>query len=882
MNIFQAFQETCRKYPDKVCIKFKKQESYEGLTYTQLYKQVFSIRCQLIRAGIRPGQRVALLLSNGPHWPAAFFAAMSIQAVVVPIDVQLAPEEIHDILVHSASRILLTEDKFGIALGGVLTWDMAVKILFVDREEDFVKDIGQEDMGRLSSFGPHKLAALFYTSGTTKERKAVMLTHHNLLSNVESIDKLAILKEDDIIMSLLPLHHTYPFMITCLVPFVKGLSVCYFQSMVHYELFNAIRENKVSIFVGVPQLFSLIERSVSDRIKKYGFFVKLSTNALVDVCRGLSTLTGRNVCKKVLKGMHAALGEDLRLMTSGGAKLDSEVARNFSRWGFKVIEGYGLTETSPVATFTSLNRTRFTSVGKPVPGVETKIMYPNGEGIGEVAIRGANVMLGYYRALAITRQVIKDGWFFTGDIGFIDKDGLLHLTGRKDELIVLASGKKINPEDIEGHYLKSPYIKEMCVLFEKTAVDAGHLTAVIVPDEDYLKAHKHVNINFKIKWELDAYSQKLPLYQRIKGFVLTSEALPRTRLGKLIRYKAQLRYVAGGIGREEKKVSPQGLSRFEELALGYLSKILKKDVSLDDHLELDLGLDSLGRIELLSALQDLVNVGIDDSLALELFQSRTIRDLITKARQALPDSAFLGFVKTEETVFWPHVLQELPSAENIKKLKLNFSFFERAVTFIEVLFFKLFFRSVFLVSIEGRENIPKDGPFVIAPNHVSFLDAFYVLCALPLGLILRTYFVGFGAIFNHPLIAWGAKFHRLVPIDADLNLGETLKMCSYILREGKVLVYFPEGQRSIDGNLKEFRKGVGILLKETQAKVLPVYISGAYKAWPRTRAFPLPAKITIRIGKCLGTDELKVLPGEDPYVGIANSLKAKVSELVKP
>jgi long-chain acyl-CoA synthetase len=315
------------------------------------------------------------------------------------------------------------------------------------------------------------------------------------------------------------------------------------------------------------------------------------------------------------------------------------------------------------------------------------------------------------------------------------------------------------------------------------------------------------------------------------------------------------------------------------MAVQYLSKILKKDVKIDDHLELDLGLDSLGRIELLSALQDLVTVGIDDSLALELFQARTVRDLVTKAGVSLPEEAFLNFVKRDDTVFWPNVFLESLSTESQRRVKLYFDRFDRMVAILEIILLKLFFRSVFSLRVEGAENIPKDGPVVITPNHVSFLDAFYVLCALPLDLALKTYFVGFGAIFNHPLISWGTRFHRMIPIDADLNLAEALKACSYILKRDKLLVYFPEGQRSIDGGLKEFRKGAGILLKEANAKALPVYISGAYKAWPRTRAFPLPAIITVKIGKAFDTAELKVDGVSDQYVKISDNLKAIVAGL---
>jgi long-chain acyl-CoA synthetase len=885
MNIFQAFRDSCSQHPEKICIKFKKGDAYEGLTYGALYQRVCVLRNVLIKEGVQPGHRVALLLTNSYHWPVAFFAAASVQAVAVPIDTQLPSDEIRAILTHSGAKMLLTEDRFDIALGAVLTWDTAVRILFVDRLESSFGERIKEGHVLLSAYPPSKLAALFYTSGTTQERKAVMLTHGNLLANAASIDKLGIIASDDTIMSLLPLYHTYPFMITCLVPFLKGACVCYAPSMAHQELFNGIRENKVTVFVGVPQLFSLIERSISDRIKKAGFIISWSTERLVDAGAGLSALTGRNISKEILKKVHAVFGGSLRLMTSGGAKLDPETARNFYRWGFRVIEGYGLTETSPVVTFSSPEARRFGSVGRPLPGVEVKIMGPNEEGAGEVAVRGDSVMLGYYRAPHLTAAVLRDGWFLTGDLGSIDKKGFLYLTGRSNELIVLPSGKKVNPEVVEAHYLKSPYLKEVCVLCAPDGPESGSLAAVIVPDEDLLRKHKHLNIHFKIKWELDASSQRLPPYQRIHGFVLTGEAMPRTRLGKLVRYKVEQKYAAGGFHQApsvEKALESEKLSRFEELALNYISKIVKKEVRIDDHLELDLGLDSLGRIELLSALQDLVSVGIDDSLALDLFQSRTVRELITKARQALPEDVFSGSVKRDDTVFWPHVLLEPLSEESRKRLKLRFDGFDTLIAALEVLILKVFYRSVFSLRVEGKENIPKDGPFVIAPNHVSYLDAFYVLCAMPLSVVLRTYFVGFGAIFNHPLVAWAVRFHRLIPIDADLNLAEALKVCVALLRQGKSLVYFPEGQRSADGQLKEFRKGIGILLKETNVKVLPIYIKGAYEAWPRSRAFPLPANITVRIGAPLEPQELTSSAGEDPYLTAAAVLKSKVAALVNP
>lgn len=877
-NIFQVFQESCRIFSSKTCVKFKKEDVYESLTYEDIYRRVCALRQFLLQAGIKPGQRVAILLSNSPYWPVAFFSLMSIQAVAVPLDVQMTAEQLKGILIHSETKMLLTEEKFGISLDEALSQNEKILCQFLDRL-DFGSGAVQQDIHDAhSAFGSHKLAALFYTSGTTQERKAVMLTHSNLLANCESIKRVVITSQKDVIMSLLPLHHAYPFMVSCFWPILVGVSVCYLPSLAYHELFSCIRENKVTIFVGVPQLFSLIAHSINDQIKKFGALARWANNRVMNTCSWFFSVSGVNVSKIVMKKLHAAFGPQLRLLASGGAKLDPRVALDFYRWGFDVIEGYGLTETSPIVSVNYLRSKKFNSVGKSVPGVVAKIVNHDKEGVGEVAIRGANVMLGYYRALNLSRKVLQEGWFLSGDRGCKDRDGYLYLSGRTNELIVLPSGKKINPEEVEAHYSKSSFIKEICVMYDKKE---ERLMAIIVADEERLKSQGHINISFKIKWELDSFSQKLPLFQRVHGFVLVKESLPRTRLGKLIRYKIDKKFANGIFERPQEKLkSARELSEFEHMALGYLSRILKKEVFLEDHLELDLGLDSLGRIELLAALQELVDVGIDDSLAMELFMSRTIEELLTKARQALPDSAFSTLLKREDIVFWPHVLSTPPSQENQQSIKTRFDFFDTFVSFLEIAFIWFYFRVVFSVRVKGKEHVPKEGPFVITPNHVSYLDVFYVLCAMPFSLIQKTYFVGFGEIFKHPLFKWAMRFHRLIPIDTSLNLAETLRVCQHILKKGYILMYFPEGQRSIDGKVKEFRKGIGILAKESKAKILPVYLDGAYKAWPRTRLIPLPTNVTVKVGPLVDTEQFKVSTDADPYVELANHLKKEVEKLV--
>ena len=874
-NLFERFLKTASLFSDRVCFISKKDNQYERRTFGELRAGIFALRRILLEHGLKRGDRAAVLLTNSPAWPASFFAVVSLGAVVVPIDAQLSPEQIKKILIHSRSRLLLTEDKYSVSFSEALQ-DVQVKVLLLDPFD--LGAAGDEGRPADYDFAPDALAALFYTSGTTQEHKAVMLTHANLLANVDSIHPLGLITEHDRLISVLPLFHTYPFMVTCLIPLLEGASVCYAQSLIPHELFSTIRDNQVTVFVGVPQLFGLIERSVSERLNKFGKWTGAGIRASLDLWRRLSQLRGRKMIHPVVRDFHKQLGGKLRGFVSGGAKLDPQTALGLQRLGFMVIEGYGLTETSPIVTFNNDRSEKFGTVGKAIPGVEIKILKPDERGFGEVAVRGKNVMKGYEQAPDLTADVLKDGWFLTGDVGSLDEDGYLRLDGRKNEIIVLPSGKKVNPEEVEAAYLKSPYIKEIAVFFPKTGPEAGHLTAVIVPDEDRLRREKFVDIQFKIRWELDC-STRLAPYQRIKGFVLSTQPLPRTRLGKVIRYKIGSIYEGLVLNRPAKKTEEK-MSPFEAMAVKYISRILKKDVHIDDHLELDLGLDSLGRIELLSSLQDLINTGIDDNLAYEMFQARSIRELLSRAQKALPEDAFAGLLKREDSVFWADVLKQEPAQATKAKLKFHYNFLETAVSFCVITIFRVIFLLLFAVGVRGKRHIPPKGPFIITPNHVSYLDAFYLLRALPFKMIMQTYFVGFGNIFRLPAIAWSMRFFRLIPIDADLDLAEALKTCRYLLSQGKILVYFAEGQRSGDGLLKEFRKGIGILVQESGCGILPVYLKGAYKAWPRSRKFPWPAKVTVLVGKFVSADELTAGKRED-YSEVAQNVRSRVEPLMK-
>jgi long-chain acyl-CoA synthetase len=801
---------------------------------------------------------------------------MAIGATAVPIDPKLTPFEINNILRDSQAKILFTSQEFYGPLADFLKNILSFKKAFLYPFSEIVS-IGAKP-GISAANEPGDIASLLYTSGTTASPKGVMLTHKNFCANFDSIFKLKLIVPSDNLLSMLPLHHSYPFMVTLIAPLLMGAKVTFLNSLKSEDLLRCMQEARVTILVGVPQLYHLLHKSIFDKIKNASFL--LSVLKVTDIARSLFRL---NLNKLILKDLHRKFGGSLRFFASGGARLEPKVASELSLLGFTILEGYGLTETSPVVTFSPPQRIRFGSVGIPVPEVKIRIHNPNPEGIGEVLIQGPNVMKGYYKKPKETLDVLKDGWFYSGDLGYIDRGGYLYLTGRSKEVIVLSSGKNIYPEEIEAHYLKSPYIKEIAVL-DAVANGIHTLQAVVLPNIDYFRKTREVNIQGKIRWLLESLSKELPSYKRIMGFVIAKEELPKTRLGKLKRYEIKARYSSGeapGKAQSEEARAEdlsRPLAQLENQVLEFLSKSLKIKAGINDHLELDLGIDSLTRVELAIGLEKLFNINIPDTDIGAVF---TVRELIERISQLIQSPA--GTPLSAAAPSWSQIIRESPPKDILDKINLRPRAIDIVLTFIILNFIRLIFPTFWRLKIQGKENLPKNKPFIICPNHSSYLDGFAVAAGAGLKLDLKLFFLGYSGYFQSPAVRWAIKIARLIAIDPAVNLTFAMQAAGFILRHNKSLCIFPEGERSIDGEIKEFKKGAGILIKETDAPVVPCYIAGSYRAWPRTQTFPKPCPIKVIFGKPCTQNELREAglkyKAHDDYEAIALGLREKVIAL---
>ncbi|ADC89001.1 AMP-dependent synthetase and ligase [Thermocrinis albus DSM 14484] len=760
---------------------------------------------------VLPEDRVVIFMENRAEWVYALFSIWQRGAIAVPVDFMSSPEDLQLVLTETEPAVVYCSERTEGPLKQALSMTkVSPHILNVDTL------IPPKPVERIMHRNLQDVALILYTSGTTGKPKGVMLTFKNILSNIRSVEKLKMAGSEDSTLALLPFHHAYPLVVSLLLPLYLGATIVFLERLSTEDLMRTMQRHRITVLIGVPRLYQVLHARIMERVKAsaVGRFLFL-----------LSPYLPMGLRKLLFRRVHSAFGGNLRYMVSGGAALPLQVAKDLTYLGFTVLEGYGLTETSPIVSFNPPHRIKLGSVGTPIEEVYVKIA-PD----GEVLVRGVNVMKGYYKRPEDTKKAFVDGWFMTGDLGYLDQDGYLYITGRKKEIIVLPDGKKVNPEELEDLILReSPVVKEVGVLEME-----GVLHALLVPDMEKVKQMGIVNLEEYIRWNvLYKVNRKLPEWKRIGGFKLTTEELPRTRLGKLKRFLLYDLYrKAGEITEREEDDTMR--TEEAELIREFLTKLSGRKVMGHHHIELDLGLDSLAKVELLSFLEMRFGVEMEEE---ELSRYSKVRDLVNYVRERKE-----GLY--QEEIGWQKILTQAPSF-----LPYHNGFLMRMGLIPLKAYFKLYHR----LEVEGTENFP-EGPFIIAPNHASYLDGFAIASALPWNVLERTYFVGEETYFKGPLRQAFAKLAHIVPVDPTRRVKESLQKAAWLLRLGKVVVIFPEGARTRDGKLLPFKKGFAILSKELSVPVVPTALIGTYEAMSWRDKFPKPYPIKVIFGKPIQPD----------------------------
>lgn len=542
------------KYKDEIAFKYKVgKDEIKTITYKEFIDDVNGLGTQLIKMGLL-GKRIAVISENRYEWTVAYLATACGVGVVVPLDKSLPANELESLIIRSGVEAIFYSKKYDEIMQDIRqrkTTDLRyyISMDLTERQEGVLSEREFIEKGKkLIEEGDRKfldaevdregMTFMLFTSGTTAMSKAVMLSHKNICANIMDIAAVIKITSDDTLLSFLPLHHTFECTVGFLYPIYAGATIAYCEGIRHIA--DNIKEFEISAMISVPALYEGMYKKVIKAIEKKG---KLQEVEMMCKLTSVLSRVGLDFRKTVFKEIHEQLGGKLRLLVSGAAALDYEVEKGFNDLGFKMVQGYGLTETSPVIAAGNDFEQKFGSVGKVFPSAKVKIVNKNDEGIGEIYVKAPYVMLGYYQNEEATKEVLDKEWFKTGDLGYIDKKGFLFLCGRKKSVIVLKNGKNVFPEEIENVINRIDGIKESFVYGRPEPDDEIDLKlcAKIVYDKDAMKDAYGLEDENEIKkkiWEkIKELNKTMPPYKYIKEITVTEEELIKTTTQKIKRFE---------------------------------------------------------------------------------------------------------------------------------------------------------------------------------------------------------------------------------------------------------------------------------------------------------------------------------------------------------
>jgi long-chain acyl-CoA synthetase len=902
-DIFAEIERAAKTYLDNVALEMFGDDGDIRYTYRQVLDLAERLSQSLRNRGVNKGDRIAFWARLSPKWVVAYLGALRIGAVVVPLDVEYAAKDLSSILAQIECKFVFSaEEKIPALKQAVGEMQIAPVIVSLDSDRDGDGYLSVESLfeqsGELAPrprIEPEDVATIFFTSGTTGKPKGVIIPHRAIVNSVNGLLQCLRVNSEDKALAVIPSHHIFASLANILFPLAKGGGITYLRALNSAELMKTMEKAGITTFPAVPQVFYLLHKKIFDEVKSKPLAVRIIFRLLLGFCRWTRQTTGLNPGPNVFSKIHRIFGGRLRLLVSAASYFDPKIIRDFYALGFTVQQGYALTETFGGGAFTPYDDNVIGSAGKPLPGVELKLVDKDESGVGEIALSGPSLMQGYLNDPEATAEVMRDGWFYTGDLASQDEAGNVYIRGRRKEMIVLSSGKKVYPEEIETHYLQIPYIKEMCVMGAAGNGDyAGseRLHAVIVPDFDYLKQQRIVNSKQIIRESIEEYSASLPKYKRILTYEFRTEPLPRTASRKIQRFLVAKQLANGQPGEsasaasQYRSVEGDDLLQATESSRQVLEVIRREsrvdsDVHLDMNLELDLGFDSLQRIELLAQIEQLLNVQLGDDVASQTF---TVRDLLKTAAQKLSEGdGGRGESTAPSSVTWKEIIASAEEDELAERYVVKPTVFNRVVHFLALKLAYLLAKIFFRVKVRGLEHLPKEHPFLICPNHQSYMDGALVAAVLPYRVIRDLFTLGFTPFFSGGFKNVIARLVRVVPIDADTNLGRAMRIAAIGLKAKQNLIIFPEGSLSCDGELQVFKKGSAILAHELQIPIVPVAIHGSFDAWSKVGDRIRLAPISVTFGPPLTPDNRKA-PHEAQdreYVRFTQQIRDSISRLLE-
>ncbi|KKQ33321.1 MAG: Acyltransferase family protein [candidate division TM6 bacterium GW2011_GWF2_37_49] len=773
-------------------------------TVTLNYAQVYELSCKvaefLKQQEIGKNDKVLIFAPNSPFWVCVFFGAMLNGSVAVPVNIQSTSEILKKIIEQTQAKIVfksrqLKRDLFG-----------DVQIFDIEFIDELTHDINLQNFKR-AELEEDDLLEILYTSGTTGDPKGVMLSHKNIYSNVLSIIKVIELKpQSERLLSVLPLTHILEQTIGLFLAFHFGEHVVYAHS--YAAIGNLLQEFKISKMVVVPELLKvLMDRIKGDAVKngKFWLLQKMMNFSSKINCRPLSKILFYFVLKK--------LGGRLDTVASGGAPLDITLEKEWNALGVFVIQGYGLTETSPVISLNSFDKHKFASVGKILEGVQVKIASD-----GEILARGPNVFQGYYKNESKTKEAFSsDSWFMTGDIGYFDSDGFLFLKGRKKYMILGPGGQNVFPEDIETELNKVPEIKDSCVLGLDNAGKSTLIHAVLLCNNKATDTEKII----------DSVNENLASYQQINSWSTWDEDdFPRSATRKIKRdevIKVILAKQSGDIC--------ENIESHSKIAniLSLVSGVELRNIHSNTRIVRDLNIDSLMRVEFVMRVEQELGFSLDETFINANTTVSQLEDIIKQKKFSLHKIE----LKKWPCSWWAKIVRAVGQ-------------------FWILLFTKIFMK----VEIDGLENIQDvSTPVIFMPNHNSYFDPLAVLQILPFKIRKRLTFAAAEDVLygKFKWISWlGELFFNTfsLPRSEESNIRAGLDVMGKALDKGLYVVVFPEGKISVDGKFQPLKSGAGLMAVEMHVPIIPIKIDGIENLAPYGSFIPRRRVVVkIKIGK---------------------------------
>ncbi|HEY6118536.1 MAG TPA: AMP-binding protein [Pyrinomonadaceae bacterium] len=875
-DLLELFETSTRRHSTRVAMRIERDGRKEQYTYADLRELATRAAAFLASEGIKAGERVMLVSDNAPEWGMTYFGVLKAGATCIPVDPESSTDEIINFAQAGAAAAIVLSEKLNQKhsdLKARLVQSGLAAQVWTFEDVFALPDEATEDQ-RIAMLPQRvhaqSVASLIFTSGTTGRPKGVMLSHRNFTSMVSMLSSVFDMSTRDGVLSVLPMHHTFEFSTGFLTPLSRGAQITYLPELNSEALAKAIKNGHVTGMVGVPALWELLHRRIKNRLYERSDWIGKTADGLMRVNAWLRDKTPFNFGQVLFYPIHEGLGGRIRYFISGGSALSEKVQRDFQGLGFTILEGYGLTEAAPVLTVTRPeNRMLTGSVGRPLPGVEIKIVEPDFSGVGEVIARGPNVMVGYFEDEDATRDALVERWLYTGDLGRIDDSGNLYLVGRSKEIIVDTNGKNVYPDELEEVYENSPYIKELSIIGLPDGI-GEKVACLVVPDDEYDITLPRAELQRRIEEHFREVSASLPYFKRVKVLQFTSDELPRTATRKVKRREVLRIMLTLETGpKNARSIEAEAFQGDSSWLIGIIANVSNRqrdEISIGSRFS-ELGFDSLMFVELATAIE---SAGGSISAPERFNEIQDIRELMSVVNRR-PDAAVSREVRPAER---KSIDEEIRIPSMLKTAG------NKAADALQQVLYNRFLNT----SYEGRSNIPPHTNFIVAANHSSHLDMGLTKMALGdagndlVALAAADYF--FDTKYKRAVME---NFTNLVPMERTGSLRQSLRHALSFLARGYNALLFPEGTRSMTGEMAEFKPVVGYLALHARVGILPVYLIGTHEAMPKGSTIIKSRDVGARIGRFLPIEELEELTDglarAEAYRLIAAMVKHEVENL---